>query len=318
MAYPAIALKNARNAFDARKDEYRKLSRNKKAALYSEIPELKALNSDVASLIRAAVSVAGGEGECAGGAAKTGISELIDKRNIILRAKNLPENYIDDVYFCQNCKDSGFDEKGVICGCYSEIIKREAYSLSNIGERIKNENFDTFDFSIFQNKKEIMINYEIVKGFCDNTLPQNNILFTGNTGTGKSFFSSCVAKSFLDSGQSVLYLSATQISNILDDAKFKRKPDGALNLDEYVDFIKDCDLLIIDDLGTEHAFPYSQSQLFDILETRYINRKKNVISTNLDLGELAQRYSQRFSSRALGYYEILLFQGADLRYGVKK
>lgn len=153
---------------------------------------------------------------------------------------------------------------------------------------------------------------EKAKRYCKkDSAIRNNLLFTGPTGTGKTFLSSCIAKEFLDSGHFVLYHTATRISNIIDDAKFRHdQPQNS----EYLSMIADCDLLIIDDLGTEYAFGYPQSQLFDILETRMISGKRTVISTNMDLNELNQKYSPRLVSRILGNYEIFVFRGNDLRY----
>ena len=153
---------------------------------------------------------------------------------------------------------------------------------------------------------------EKAKRYCkkDDTI-KNNLLFTGPTGTGKTFLSSCIAKEFLDSGHFVLYQTATRISNIIDDAKFRHEePEHG----EYLSLICNCDLLIIDDLGTEYAFEYPQSQLFDILETRMISDKRTVISTNMDLNELNQKYSPRLVSRILGNYDIFVFRGDDVRY----
>jgi DNA replication protein DnaC len=306
MKYPKIVLERARTALTLRQTESKKLSREKKDKIYIEIKELKAINKAISALIKSSLAPSFSMDEI-----KKNITSLVEQKNAILRERGLPENYLDDYFECPICKDEGFVGPD-ICSCYLDMIRKEAYKLSNLSEKIKTENFDTFNLAINQEPQKQHI-YNVAKRFCknDHTIKQN-LLFTGTTGTGKSFLSSCIAKEFLDKEKTVLYLTATKISNLIDDAKFNKK--NTAEQEEYVEFINHCDLLIIDDLGTEFNMPYSQSQLFDILETRQLNGKNTVISTNLPLEALSQKYSPRFVSRLLGNYEILVFNGTDLRY----
>ena len=154
--------------------------------------------------------------------------------------------------------------------------------------------------------------HEYALKFCaDDENLKKNLFFIGNQGTGKTFLSSCIAKSFLDNKKSVLYLTSVKFSNLLDEKKFGKSSDE--NLDDYIDFIYECDLLIIDDLGTECSLPYSQSLMFDILETRILAKKRNLISTNFSLEELATRYSSRFTSRMFENFKIFFFGEEDIR-----
>jgi len=302
--YPKIVLQSAQNAFSARKSEYEKLTKDKKELLYRKNPQLKTLNDTIAETLRSLVT-----SELTHKEMKEVVTNLSEMRSEVIKKAGLAENCLETEYFCQKCSDEGFFE-GEICSCYSEIIKKEAYNISNLSEKIENENFENFDINLFSNKKEIKFILNTVMKFCEDN-GKNNLIFIGTTGTGKTFMSSCVAKYFLDNQKSVLYLSATKISNIINDAGFK-KDDQSINAD-YLNFITDCDLLIVDDLGTEFPLPYPQSQLFDILETRHTKNKKTVISTNLQLDALTQKYSARFTSRLFGNYEILVFNGADMR-----
>ena len=306
MKYPKIVLERARMVLAARQNESKRISREKKEKIYIEIKELKVINKAISALIKLSVSSSLEPDEI-----KRKITSLAEQRTAILCERGLPEHYLDDCFECSACKDEGF-VGSELCGCYLEIIKKEAYKLSNLSEKIKTENFDAFNQEINQDQQKRYI-YNIAKGFCGNASGiKQNLLFTGSTGTGKTFLSSCIAKEFLDRGKTVLYLTATKISNMLDDARFNKK--NSQEQDELIEFTENCDLLIIDYLGTEFNMPYSQSQLFDMLETRQLNRKHTVISTNLPLDALTQKYSQRFVSRLLGNYEILVFGGADLRY----
>ena len=304
--YPKIVLTNAQIKLTERREEYERLSKQKKDKLYKEIPQLKVVNTAISETLKTAIGSGLNKDEI-----KEAVANLTNMRNRIFSDKKLHADCFQDEYFCATCQDEGF-LGGEICSCYSELIKKEAYQISNLSERIETENFEAFNINIFNNKKEIEFILKTVMRFCNNDSSlKNNLIFIGTTGTGKTFMSSCVAKYLLDNKAPVLYLSATKISNIINDAQFK-KVDAEMQSD-YLNFAIDCDLLIIDDLGTEFQLPYPQSQLFDILETRHIKGKKTVISTNLQPDALTQKYSARFTSRLLGNYEILVFNGLDLR-----
>ena len=306
MTYPTIVLKHAADQLRKRQEENKQITRDKKEKVYREIPELSKIGIRIAGMMKQMLA-----SETDVSKAKKELKALISKRGELFKAHGYPKNYLEDYYECPHCRDEGFID-GVPCVCYQKLLRQEAYALSNIGDRIKQENFDTFSLAIHSEKKYMERILNKAKKYCENHVSvKKNILMTGPTGTGQTFLSSCIAKEFLDSGRFVLYFSATQILSLLDDAKFHRDSTDA---QDCVDMLTDCELLIVDDLGTEYGFGYSQSRLFDILETRMISQKHTVISTNLDLDELNQKYSPRFVSRILGDYEIFIFKGKDLRY----
>ena len=235
------------------------------------------------------------------------------KKKEALKNAGYNDNTLEDIHSCNICGDEGFYD-GSPCGCYLKLIREEAYKLSILEARIRKENFSTYNENLFSDKEVARRQKNFVMRYCDekeNTVL--NLLFIGGTGTGKTFMSSCIAKEFLDTGRSVLYLTATALLEIIDKAKFEK--NDADFYEEYVNFIEICDLLIIDDLGTEYSFGYPQSRLFDILETRTVNQKNTVISTNLSTDDLATKYSPRFYSRIMQDYQILLFKGNDFRMG---
>lgn len=306
MTYPTIVLKNAREQLKKRQEENKQISREKKEALYQAIPELAVLGKQIAAIMKTSLL---SDGELL--QVKTSLKELMAKREKLLTERGYPANYLEDYYECPICKDEGFvDSKP--CECYRKLMIREAYRLSNIGERIQTENFSTFSLGLHSERKYMECVLHKAKLYCQKDASvKNNLLLTGSTGTGKTFLSSCIAKEFLDSGHFVLYLTATKVFQLIDDAKFRREGN---EFSDAVEMLSVCDLLIIDDLGTEYGFGYPQSQLFDILESRMLAGKRTVISTNMDLNELNQKYSPRLVSRILGNYEIFVFQGKDLRY----
>ena len=306
MTYPTVVLKKAAEQLKQRQQENKQITREKREKAYIEIPALSQINQKIGALIKMGIA---SEGDVT--KVKAALGDLVSEREKLLLEHGYPANFLEDYYECPICRDEGFVGSRV-CECYQKMLRAEAYKLSNLSAHIEKENFSTFSLSMHSEKKYMECIIEKAKRYCkkDDTI-KNNLLFTGPTGTGKTFLSSCVAKEFLDSGHFVLYLTATKISNIIDDAKFRHEePEHG----EYLSLIRNCDLLIIDDLGTEYAFEYPQSQLFDILETRMISDKRTVISTNMDLNELNQKYSPRLVSRILGNYDIFVFRGDDVRY----
>lgn len=306
MKYPTVVLQKAAEQLKKRQEENKQISREKKEKAYIEIPALYEINKKIGALMKCGMASDGNLSDL-----KQGLQKLVIEREKVLADHGYPANYLEDYYECPICKDEGF-VGSVPCECYKNMMRQQAYLLSNLSAKIEKENFSTFSLDIHSEQKYMECIVEKAKRYCaqDEGI-KNNLLFTGPTGTGKTFLSSCIAKEFLDNGYCVLYQTATHISNIIDDAKFRREqPEN----EELLSMITDCELLIIDDLGTEYSFAYPQSRLFDILETRMLAGKHTVISTNLDLNELNQKYSPRFVSRILGNYDIFVFRGNDLRY----
>lgn len=291
---------------EEKREKNKKVFERKKQEIYNKIPELYHLNSEIAQILNGAV---GSNDD--GAFLKEKVITVFEKKKKLLVANGFSSDALDGVFDCQKCKDEGFFN-GEICDCYEKILCEEAYKLSNLEEKIKTQNFDTFDINIFSDKEEMQRICDIAKGYCK-YLPniKKNLLFSGKQGTGKTFLSSCIAKSFLDDKKSVLYLTAQKLCNIFDDKRFNKALSYDVN--DYYNFILECDLLIIDDLGVEFLGATSQPMLFDTLETRISKGKRNVISTNLSMDELTKKYSLRFSSRIFEDYGVFVFNGEDLR-----
>ncbi len=306
MTYPTVVLRKAAEQLKKRREENKQITYEKKQKAYIEIPTLGEINRKIGALVKLGVASEANVADV-----KKALNNLVSEREKLLLEHGYPANYLEDYYECPICRDEGFVGSEP-CECYKKLLRLEAYRLSNLSARIEQENFSTFSLAIHSEQKSMEGLLGKAKRYCekDPTL-KKNLLFTGTTGTGKTFLSSCIAKEFLDSGHFVLYLTATQLSNMIDDAKFRHEQ---AEHGEYLSMVRDCDLLIIDDLGTEYAFGYPQSQLFDILESRMLAGKRTVISTNMDLQDLNQKYSPRLVSRVMGNYEIFVFRGNDLRY----
>lgn len=255
---------------------------------------------------------------------KKSMQKLRKQKEDILTSLKLPVDYLDDIYSCENCHDTGFDENGLRCGCLERLITSHASEGSNLTDFMKEQTFENFDFSLFANQPNengrqplsyIKSAVEKAKVFAETfDTTHQNLLFIGNAGTGKTYLTSCIANYALGREKSVLYQTSFQMFDMLENLKFGKLDGNEAESAEYIKKrIYDTDLLIIDDLGTEFVTVYSTSTLFDIINTRQLKNLSTVISTNLNADGLEKMYSRRLFSRLLGNYKVISFIGKDLR-----
>lgn len=230
-------------------------------------------------------------------------------------------DYLDPIHTCPACKDTGYvgNEK---CTCLKQAIVEQAYQQSKIWERLQEENFNSFSYDYYSNlpkypnrptpRQNIIAVVEKCMHFIQtfSTNPGQNILFQGNVGVGKTFLTNCIAKEILDEAHTVIYLTAFQLVEILEQHRF-HKSDSLLPYT--LDYVLSCDLLIIDDLGTEFTNAFVVSQFFHCINERLIGKKSTIISTNLSLRELQERYSERIMSRIAENYLICNIYADDIR-----
>lgn len=234
------------------------------------------------------------------------------KRELLLSA-GLSANYLEPSYDCPDCMDTGFIE-GKKCHCFREKEISLLYEQSNIRRMLEQDNFDTLsydyydgeDLALFRSAEESSRKF-VEKFTCD----YHNLFFYGTVGTGKSFLSGCIAKELIESGYSVIYFSSSGLFEALSQISFDYKNKEELHR-MYEDLYQ-CDLLIIDDLGTELTNSFVTSQLFSCLNERHMRKNATIISTNLSLEELRNRYSDRIFSRITSNYEICKLSGPDIR-----
>lgn len=237
-----------------------------------------------------------------------------------------PEDYLSPTYYCEKCKDTGFIESEE-CTCFKQSIANEYYKMSNLDKILERENFSKFDIDLFSEevdellgvspKEQIIEIYNTSKKFIRNfeREEERNLLFFGGTGLGKTFMINCIAKDLLDLGHTVVYQTAPNILGIIEEYRFS-KTENIIEAKKKYDFILEADLLIIDDLGSENSNSYTNSEIFNILNTRNLNRKKMIISTNLSPGQISNSYTDRIYSRILDRFDNYMFIGKDLRWNV--
>lgn len=245
---------------------------------------------------------------------KTREALLIDKRKALLQDGGYPSDYLDPIYQCPKCSDTGFlPESRSKCSCFIAAQTRLLFEQSGIFDLIRIQNFDTLSFDYFNEEESLSYTNAInnAKNFIRNfNSDYQNLVFYGNVGTGKTFLSCCIAKELMETGFSVTYKSADKLFKDLVDLRFGDDKN------EYFSFIEDmnqCDLLIIDDLGTEAITERVKADLFTCLNNRDLLRKSTLISTNLTLDELNRRYSERIFSRVSSHFTFCKFEGRDIR-----
>lgn len=255
---------------------------------------------------------------------KKEIEELKNKRTDIYEKNDIPVNYLEIQYECNKCNDTGYLSDGKKCSCLNKQIINNLYTMSNMVHMLDKENFNTFDISIFSNevyknekltpRQNMYYILEISEDFCSNFYDTNmNLLLYGSAGLGKTFMCNCIANALISKEVSVLYQTSFSLFEIIENHKFNKQNESDENRINY-NMIFECDLLIIDDLGTEVSNSFTNAELFNIINERLITNKKIIISTNLSLEQLRDTYSDRITSRVFNSFVPLKFYGKDLRY----
>lgn len=247
------------------------------------------------------------------------LKRLKDEQNRLLDEHHIPRDFKRYEYECMDCSDTGFMPDGKQCKCLKQSLLNEAYNASNLGDLVQKYNFDTFQFQYYSAEKgdypdspleNIKRIYNRTQSFCDEfDKNSKSLFFYGTTGLGKTFLSCAAAKRLIEMGKLVIYIRASRLFSIFEDYKFGRLKDKRM-----IDNLYSCDLLIIDDLGSESMSKMNNSVLFDVFDERIAKGKKFIISTNLDLKEIGRVYSMRFTSRIMENFIMCRFYGEDIRY----
>lgn len=258
------------------------------------------------------------------------IDERIERE---LKKRNVDKKDLLPKFDCEKCCDTGITNNNGIseyCSCFKQEVINELYKDANIS-KLDDENFNTFDIGYYSNvideskygiSKSPMENINVIRDIAYNfsnnikNPDQKNLLFIGNTGLGKTFLTNCIAKMAIENTNTVIYQTAPVFMDKIIEYKYTNDITGSNK--ELYKKIFDVDLLIIDDLGTETMTNNKFTELFNIINTRLLNNKKILISTNLTLNQLFERYDERVMSRIIGDFTICKFIGEDIRLKKKK
>ena len=289
--------------------------------VHKKVPAIKEMEEVITGkAVERAKCLLDGDQE-AGRRLKAEVEDLREQKKVLLKAYGYPEDYMEMHYSCKDCRDTGYYE-GRKCHCFRKEEIKLLYAQSNLEQLMKRENFETFSDEYFDREQVIpefnMSVYDYmmqVKQLCRNFVEQfgvkkGNLLFQGDTGVGKTFLTNCIAKDLIDRYFSVIYLSSTDLFHIFAQNTFERSAEEMKDMYQH---ILDCDLLIIDDLGTELNNSFVSSQFFYCINERLMRKNGTIISTNLDMEGIRDRYTERVSSRIISEYMITPLFGSDIR-----
>ncbi|MGI6107989.1 MAG: ATP-binding protein [Lachnospiraceae bacterium] len=310
-AYDARRIRNE-NARDARVEK-----------IYSRYPQLRQLEQQIQTahgeLAHTAVSA--GINSDAVKQARQKVTELRNARKKMLRDYGIRPEEFEVQYTCSDCKDTGYigSEK---CHCLKQAEIELLYSQSNLRKILEEENFGTFSLEYYSeeinpviqcsNREYMSEVFSECREYAQNYRPGDaSLLFTGNTGVGKTFLTHCIAKEVLDRGCSVMYITAVELFDLLARRfSFGRETENVLDSE----YVMNCDMLIIDDLGSETTVQPSVSQFFYCLNGRLNAGRTTIISTNLSVSGLREVYTERISSRIISSFKIYPLYGSDIRF----
>lgn len=320
MAYDGNIMRRALVRFDEAKQRRKAEQAAAKEFLYAELPRLGEIEAELrgtmARLIR--LTVAGGENRAQLYELKEENLALQHERGRLLAERGYPENYLSHEPTCPLCGDSGY-VGGAVCKCLQKFYHEEQVRELSHTLDLGSQSFETFSFDWYSpatdprmgksSLERMEKNYDVCQDYAHQFSPRSgNLLLSGDCGTGKTFLSACIARVVSESGHSVVYDTAGHIFDRLEAVKFRRDED-----DTDAKRYEKCDLLIMDDLGTEMNNAFVQSALYQLINGRLLQGKKTVISTNLAPDELCTRYGEAIASRLEGEYTILPFFGEDIR-----
>lgn len=320
MGYSAEVVQRARERLaQARADRETENLRHLTDA-YRRIPRLKQIDLE----LRRSMAVAAQAVFAAGGDVRTAMEQAkqdnlalqLERRELI--AANFEEGYLDDSPICENCGGTGYVGTAM-CECLRELCRQEQkreLTFLNVGK----ESFEQFRLEYYPDRIDprqgVNIRTVMEKTFqtcrryaMEFTEKSDNLLFSGGTGLGKTFLSACIARTVADRGYSVMYESASHLFSKLERAKFSGDEDARRDAEKYTA----CDLLIVDDLGTEMGGQFTTSALYTLINDRILDGKATIISTNLNSDDLEKRYSAAIASRLRGNYRRIAFMGEDIR-----
>ncbi|MBR2986570.1 MAG: ATP-binding protein [Clostridia bacterium] len=312
MAYRKENLRSVKQAYTEKRARALGLARARLTELHETYPEIREIDAALAKTGMKLVNAisAGAEGITERVAAiRKENEELQEARAEALRYYGLPSDYSDVRYECPDCEDSGY--RGTeMCACMKRALSHLALESAGLAPLAKTQRFDTFSLTYYQGEdREVMRRHlefskRYASEFCEHS---PSLLLVGKTGLGKTHLSTSIAVEVIEKGYDVVYVSAPTLFLALEAEKFGR--DSELHIDE----VERCELLILDDLGTENPSPLHVNFLYRLINSRTVSGRPTIINTNLAPREIKERYTDRVASRLLGEYLVLGFVGKDVR-----
>jgi len=313
MAYDGKIMRLALQKFEADRQARQDRFRQRRESIFDREPRLKAVDARLSSTASRIISSAlryGTDPSVAVEALREENLSLQEEKKSLLRQLGFEADALDEKPNCPFCGDTGY-RGGSVCRCLREYYAREQQKELSRMLDLGSQSFDTFSLDWYADQDTMQVNYDICVEYAHSfgRKPGNLLLF-GNPGLGKTHLSAAIAREVSEQGCSVVYDTAAHVFQQFETQKFSREEDEA---EADVERILSCDLLILDDLGTEMTTAFVQSALYTIINTRLLEKKSTIISTNLMPSELKNRYSPQIASRIEGEYQLLPFVGEDIR-----
>ena len=320
MAYSTDVVRRARERLAQAKEDRESENRQHLQEAYARVPRIREIDLELRRTMAQAAQAAflqGSDGREQLDKVRLQNLELQQERAILAR-ENFEEGFLDDSPICDHCGGSGY-VGSTMCECLRELCRQEQKKEISILAGSK-ETFSQFKLEYYpdqydpQYRANPRIIMEAVLSSCRSyamtfSRQSGNLLFIGGTGLGKTFLSACIARAVADRGYSVVYETASHLFSKLEKAKFSPSEENRKEADK----LMDCDLLIVDDLGTEMPGQFVTAALYNLLNDRILEGKPMVISTNLNVDELSHRYSPQIASRLHGNFTRMTFVGKDIR-----
>ena len=320
MAYSSSVVRRARNRLEELKTQREALQNSRLQEIYQALPRVREIDRELRSSMILAVQASFAKGEDSKDALaqvrQANLALQAERKELI--AKSFPLDYLDDSPICTLCGGTGYIGS-TMCRCLNDLCRQEQkkeISLLSCGEH----RFSDFRLDFYSAEKDptygaspraIMTHtLEVCRKYAENfTKNSGNLLFNGSTGLGKTLLSACIACEAAEKGYSVAYESAPHLFSKLEKNRFHPSEESA----EAVAKLENSDLLIIDDLGTELPGQFVVASLYALVNDRLLAGKPTIISTNLNISEIRERYSPQIASRLQGQYQLLPFVGQDIR-----
>ncbi len=330
MGYDGRVLRRAKARYDEDRQRRAELFRARQRECYAREPRLEEIDRTLSGTMAKIIAA----GFRRGADPRSAIAALAEQnlalqreRGELLTALGYPADCLEEKPRCEACGDTGW-RGSEMCECLKAYYIREQNAELSRMLDLGTQSFETFRFDYYSQEQEprqnlspyqrMEKNFDICRDYANEFSPKSgNLLLSGAPGLGKTFLSASIARVVSDAGHSVVYDTAAAVFSRFEAAKFRRD-EGAEEADEDVARYFKCDLLILDDLGTEMISALVQSALYQLVNARLLSNRKTVISTNLNPGELGKRYGAAVLSRLEGEYRILPFFGEDIRRLRKK
>ena len=322
MAYDGRIMQRALARFDEDKQRRASQLEQRRRTAFARAPRLAEIDTELRGTMSRIISSALARGTDPLPAIRVLRDENLQlqrERAQLLASLGYPADWLEEKPACAKCGDTGYVQGGV-CQCLRAYYAREQLAelsrLLPLGE----DSFETFSFDWYDSavqpdfgvspRENMERNFDVCRDYAYQfARGSGNLLLSGGTGLGKTFLSACIARVVSENGFSVVYDTAASVFSRFEDAKFRRDDGGS----EDADRCMKCDLLILDDLGTELTTAFVQSALYQIVNTRLLERRSTILSTNLMPDDIARRYSPQTASRIEGEYQLLPFVGEDVR-----